>query len=727
MRVPAYRQLESIDCGPTCIRMICAYYGKKHSLGFLKDKCSFSRLGISIADIIDCCKSISLDAVAVKGNCLQLNRLPLPIILYWKQNHYVVLYKIRKYRNQIVYYIADPAFGKVKLLEDDFKKQWLNKLEQGTAILIQPTDTFFETEVLKDNANYVLLKEILKKYKQYKNKIIISSLLLLISVIFSWILPILFQKVIDSGVLNKDMPIVWKLMFVQLAFFIGYMLSNNFSSIILMKANFSISIDFLSELLNKIIRLPIKFFDTRLNTDLIQRLEDQERLQNFLTFRVIDIFFSLINLIVFSSLLIYYNVTVFSIFFITACIVISWTIHFLKQRKFLDYSRFSAQAENKNNIYELIVGMTEIKINNAQNTRISVWRDTQSKINDIGLKALYLNYYQLIGTSFANKIKDILITTLCAYLVIHDQMTLGIMMSISYILGQLTGPVNQITQITQAFQDAKISLDRLSEVQSKKDEYNQDKLPVNFTLSTINIKSAYFKYEGSYNEYVLKNLTMTIEPHKTTAIVGNSGSGKTTLLKLLLGFYYPQKGHIITNNAELYELNIDDWRRKCGVVMQDGYIFSGSIAENIALGDSNINWQRIEYAAQIACIDEHIVSLPNKYQTKIGKSGIDLSGGQKQRILIARAVYKNPELIIFDEATSHLDTTNESNIMNNLKSFFANRTVIIVAHRLSTVVNADKIVYLEKGCIMEEGTHYELLHKQGYYFNLIRNQLELEQ
>lgn len=371
--------------------------------------------------------------------------------------------------------------------------------------------------------------------------------------------------------------------------------------------------------------------------------------------------------------------------------------------------------------------MTEIKINNAQDTRISVWRETQSRINSIGLKALYLNYYQLIGTSFANKMKDILITTLCAYLVIYDQMTLGIMMSISYILGQLTGPVNQITQITQAFQDAKISLDRLSEVQSKEDEYNQDKLPVNFTLSQIKIRSVYFKYEGSYNDYVLKNLTMIIEPHKTTAIVGNSGSGKTTLLKLLLGFYYPQRGHIITDNTELNKLNIDEWRKKCGVVMQDGYIFSGSIAENIALGDSSINWQRIEYAAKIACIEEHIISLPNKYQTKIGKSGIDLSGGQKQRILIARAVYKNPELIIFDEATSHLDTTNESNIMNNLKSFFSNKTVIIVAHRLSTVVNADKIVYLENGYIMEEGKHDELLHKQGYYFNLIKNQLELEQ
>lgn len=727
MKLPIYRQLESIDCGPTCIRMICAYYGKRYPLKFLKEKCSFSRLGITIADVIECCKKTFLEAIAVKCDNSKLIKIPLPAILFWKHSHYVVLYKIEQYKSNTFYYIADPAFGKVKLQEDDFIKQWQNKSEQGVAILIQPTDNFYKTKVEKDISQYVLLKDISKKYQKYKSKILISIILLLVSMIVSWVLPVLFQKVIDNGVLHKDMSIVWKLMFVQFAFFIGYMLSNNFSSIILMKANFSISIDFLSELLNKIIRLPISFFDTRLNTDLIQRLEDQERLQSFLTFRVIDIFFSVVNLIVFSSLLIYYNTTVFGIFILTACIVILWTIYFLKERKYLDYSRFSAQSENKNNIYELIMGMPEIKVNNAQDTRISVWKEAQSKINAIALKALYLNYFQLMGNSFVNKAKDIFITTFCAYLVISDNMTLGIMMSISYILGQLTGPVNQITSVTQAFQDAKISLDRLSDVQSKKDEYTQNRLSADFPLEHIKLINACFKYEGSFNQYVLNNLTMTIEPYKTTAIVGNSGSGKTTLLKLLLGFYYPQEGCIFANNTELNKLNIDEWRMKCGVVMQDGYIFSGSIAENIALGDKNIDNKRVEYAAKIACIEEHINSLPNKYETKIGKSGIDLSGGQKQRILIARAVYKNPDVLIFDEATSHLDTTNERKIMDNLKSFFHNRTVIIVAHRLSTVANADKIIYLEKGHIMEEGTHEELSRKQGYYYNLIKNQLELEQ
>lgn len=726
MKIPIYRQLESIDCGPTCIRMICSYYGKNHSLKFLKEKCSFSRLGITVADVIDCCKRVYLEAIAVKSNSSNLMKIPLPVILFWKQNHYVVLYKIEKHKNKTIYYIADPSFGKVKLQEDEFKKQWQDSSNQGVAILVQPTDNFWNVKVEREAANYTLLKEITKKYQKYKREISISIMLLIVSMALSWILPILFQKVIDNGVLHKNMSIVWQLMFVQFAFFVGYMLSNNFSSIILMKANFSISIDFLSELLSKIIKLPINFFDTRLNTDLIQRLEDQERLQRFLTFRLIDIFFSIVNLIVFSSLLIYYNAIVFGVFIITACIVILWTAHFLKERKYLDYSRFSAQSENKNTIYELIMGMPEIKVNNAQDTRVSVWRETQSKINDIALKALYLNYYQLMGNSFVNKAKDILITTFCAYLVIADQMTLGIMMSISYILGQLSGPVNQITSVTQAFQDAKISLDRLSDVQSKKDECNQNKLPANFILKQIKLVNVNFKYEGSFNPYVLKNLTMTIEPHKTTAIVGNSGSGKTTLLKLLLGFYYPQKGDIYANNIEMNKLDIDEWRTKCGVVMQDGYIFSGSVADNIALGDSNIDWKQVEYAAKIACIDEHINSLPNKYQTKIGKSGIDLSGGQKQRILIARAVYKNPELIIFDEATSHLDTANERQIMDNLKSFFCNRTVVIVAHRLSTVVNADKIVYLEKGYIAEEGTHEELSHKEGHYYNLIKNQLELE-
>lgn len=726
MRFPSFRQLESIDCGPTCVRMISAYYGKKHSLQSIKKKCDFSRLGISIADVVNCCKQISLDAIALKGSISQLLSVQLPAILYWHQSHYVVLYRIEKKAKGTIYYIADPAFGKVKLSEFDFKEQWLSKDSTGAAIMIRPSESFYNVIVEENKMDYVLLKYLLQKYNKFKFKIVLSIILILASVAFSWIMPILFQKVIDNGVLHKNISIVWQLMFIQLAFFIGYIFSNNMSSIVLMKMNFSVSIEYLSDFLAKVIKLPIKYFDTHLNTDLIQRIEDQERLQSFLTFRVIDLFFAIINLVVFSSLLYYYNVTVFYAFFFASCLSLSWTFYFLRKRKYLDYSRFSAQSVNKNNLYELIMGMSEIKINNAQDTRISVWKKTQALINNISLKALYLNYYQLIGSSSINRIKDIAITTFCAFLIIDNQMTLGIMMSISYILGQLTGPLNQMSQLVQSFQDAKISLDRLSEIQNKKDENDENCLNVNALNKCIKISNISFKYEGSFTNYVLKNLSVTIPANKTTAIVGNSGSGKTTLLKLLLGFYYPQKGSIFIDDIEFNKVNTDSWRGRCGVVMQDGYIFSGTIAENIALGDNNLDFERVEYSAKIACADDFVNALPNKYQTKIGKSGLDLSGGQKQRILIARAVYKNPELIIFDEATSHLDTNNERKIMNNLQSFLNERTVIIVAHRLSTVINADNIVYLEQGRIIEQGTHLFLSQMKGHYYNLVKNQLELE-
>ena len=706
--------------------MISVYYGKNHSLQAIKENCSISRLGITVADILKCCNGIGFNAAAVKGTLKQLQKVPLPLILYWRQSHYVVLYKIKCKKNRSFFYIADPAFGKIKLTENEFEQQWLGNNNEGIAMIVKPSDEFYSIPVAKQRNNYAILRELLAKYKKYSFKLFFSILLLALTMLFNWAIPIIFQQVIDNGVNNKDIGLVYKLMMVQLAFFVGYMLSNNLSSILLMKSNFKISIEYLSELLGKIIKLPVKFFDTRLNTDLIQRMEDQARLQSFLTFRVIEVFFAIVNLIVFSSLLAYYNRNVFYIFCIISVLSLAWTFYFLKKRKYLDYSRFSAQSENKNNIYELISGMTEIKVNNAQSTRINVWKKTQQKINNIALNGLYLNYYQLMGSSFFNRLKDILITIICAYLVIKDEMTFGIMMSISYILGQLTGPINQMSQLSQGFQDAKISLDRLSEIQSKQDENTEGMQNIQSIQKSIDISDISFKYEGSFNRYVLDNLSLTIKKGEITAIVGNSGSGKTTLLKLLLGFYYPQEGKISVNGIEIKHINSDQWRNMCGVVMQEGYIFSGTIAENIAIADEEIDFERIIFSAKVACIDDFIVTLPNKYLTQIGKSGIDLSGGQKQRILIARAVYKNPEILLFDEATSHLDSTNEKKIMDNLQSFFKGKTVVIVAHRLSTVANANNIIFLENGHIMEQGTHSELWKNKGHYYNLVKNQLELE-
>lgn len=725
-KFPLYRQVESVDCGPTCVQMVSAYHGKKHSLRHIKEGCSISRLGISVADVRNSCELIGLNTIVVRGGAKQLSRAPLPAILHWRNSHFVVLYDVQQNKKgENIYLIADPSFGKTRCTESDFETDWYGDDGNGTAILTEPTEEFDSSSGSWEKTDYTVLKKMLVKYKTRKTRLIFATALLLISAAFSWMLPILYQKVIDSGVMGQNMGIVWQLFLAQLAFFIGYMLSNNLSSILLMKLNFYIGVEYLSELLGKIIRLPIKYFDTRLNTDFIQRLDDQGRLQGFITYRFIELSFAVVNIIVFSALLAYYNAIALWIFLGASVLAFLWNLYFLEERKYIDYSRFGEQAKNRNIVYELIYGMTEIKVNNAQSTQIEVWRKNQERINEISLRSLILNYKQVIGSSTLNKIRDIVIITLCAYFVIEGQMTLGILMSVSYVLGQLSGPVSQMQSLVQEFQDARISMDRLSEVQMKEDEsVGTQIMDITFN-SGIKMDDISFKYEGSFNPYVIKGLTIDFPKGKTTAIVGNSGSGKTTLLKLILGFYYPQKGDLMVDDITLDKININSWRSKCGVVMQDGYIFSGTIAENIALGYKEIDYERVAECAKVASINDFIEKLPSRYKMMIGKSGLELSNGQKQRILIARAVYKNPELIIFDEATSSLDTVNERKIMDNLKEFFKERTVIIVAHRLSTVVNADKIIYLEDGRIMEEGSHTTLSAQKGCYYNLIKNQLEL--
>ncbi|WP_353122439.1 peptidase domain-containing ABC transporter [Dysgonomonas capnocytophagoides] len=728
MKFPIIYQLESNDCGPVCIQIISEYYGHKYSLRNLKDISNIGRQGTSSLDLVHCLKNIGFKAAAIFVSLDELHKMPLPTILYWRQEHYVVLYEIKNLRGENYYYISDPAYGRIKLNESEFLKCWLNQ-DRGVAILIQPSEKFDELkpekeEVLKPISRISkLFASILQRHKK---SITLSSVLILISIILSWAMPVILQKVIDEGVLMQNISVVWKLMFFQFCFFCGYTISDMLSSVILMKVNFNESIKYLVEYLYKLVRLPIKFFDTRLNTDLIKRMEDQERIQSFLTHRFIELFFMILNLIIFSSILFYYNGISFLIFFILSAVSISWTILFLKKRKRLDYDRFSVSSQNNNNIYEMINGMSEIKINNAENIKILKWENLQSKINRINLKSLYLNYYQLVGSSFVNRLRDIIITCICAYFVINDNITLGTMMTISYILGQLSSPVSYLTNFTQTFQDVSNSLERLDDIQSREDEdvnrkiYPPDRIEKGFSL-----KNASFKYLDNATNYVIDNLSLEIPSGKITAIVGVSGSGKTTLMKLLLSFYYPQKGDIFLDDYKLNEIKSDEWRKKCGVVMQDGIIFSGTIAENIALSDDKPEMNKVKLSAKMACVDDFIERLPLKYGTKIGRIGIDLSGGQKQRILIARAIYKNPQIIFLDEATSSLDANNEMAILNNLSSFFQGKTVIVIAHRLSTVKNADNIVVINNGQIVEQGTHEKLSLTKGLYYELVKNQLEL--
>lgn len=724
-KFPFFSQLEANDCGPTCIQMIAAYYNRQIPLKQIKRMCGISRMGITTLDIIECLKCIGFKTAAVSISLNELEQMPLPAILHWRKEHFVVLYKVDNHK----YFIADPAYGKIKLSEEQFVQSWIGNQNIGIAIPMFPTkdlEVFATEERIEENSTKKKILDLFYAiYKRNSKGVIFASLLLFISIILNWSMPIILQKIIDNGVMKHNMGIVWKLMLLQLCFFCGYTISDSFSSILLTKINFKESVKYLSEYLYKLVKLPISFFDTRLNTDLIQRMEDQERVQTFLTYRFLDLFFAFINVIVFSTILIYYSAFTFLIFFILSSLSILWTLLFLRKRKKLDYNRFYIASQNRNNIYEMIFGMPEIKINNAHEVRISKWSNLQKGMNEITLKSLYLNFYQLIGSSFLNRLRDIFITGLCAYFVINENMTLGVMMTISYVLGQLSGPITQMIQFTQTFQDASISLQRLNEIQQKKEENSNDKISIATLQSGFTIEHISFKYVKHSTSYVIDDLSLYIPKRKITALVGSSGSGKTTLIKLLLSFYTPQKGEIRVDNLPLSQINTNSLRDICGVVMQNGYIFSGTIAENIALHEDKIDMERLQYASKTACLYDFIKELPMGYETPIGNSGIDLSGGQKQRLLIARAVYKKPEVIILDEATSSLDAHNELLILNNLNSFFEQRTVIVIAHRLSTVKNADNIIVMEHGKIVEQGTHQILSAQKGIYYNLVKNQLEL--
>lgn len=730
MKFPAYYQLESIDCGPTCIQMVAAYYGKKYPLSLLKARCHVTRIGVSVQDVVSGCKAVGLHAVPVQITREEIQRMPLPAILYWQQEHFVVLYRIKKKKKGNIYFISDPAYGRIRLNEADFLTAWAGSHPSGIALPLEPTPEFYQLPVPKPTPHEKGKIRALVSSVYGKNRLRLLGVLLLslVGMATNWAIPVLFQRMIDDGIGGKDLNLLMLILGAQLAFFIGNMCSSTFVNILLTNLGFKTSVELLTNYITKLIRLPIAFFDTKLNTDLIQRMDDQQRVQEFLVNHLFDFVFAVLNLVVFSSILFYYDPRVFFIFLFFSTGSILWTRLFLAKRKLLDYSRFSILSESKNNIYDLLGGMAEIKINSAQKTKVGTWKQIQLKINQIGLKALYLTYYMSTGSSFLSRLKDVLIIGFSASLVIKDQMTLGVLLGINYILGQLTTPLNQLLQFIRSAQDARLSYERLHEIQQRSEEDTTlRKLGTAPVETAFRFEHAWFKYEASFSPYVLNDITVEIPKGKVTAIVGASGSGKTTLLKLLLAFYYPQKGDLYLNNEKMCTLQADDWRKKCGVVMQDGYIFSGTIAQNIALAEQTADPDRLQQAARIACIDEFIERLPMRFHTKIGKSGIDLSGGQKQRILIARAVYRNPEFIFFDEATSSLDASNEREIMQRLKAFYQGKTVVVIAHRLSTVKDADKIIVLDKGYLVEEGTHTSLSQRKGIYYQLVKNQLELGQ
>ena len=724
---PHYIQHDAMDCGPTCLRMVAAYYGKRYSLEGLREKSFITREGVSMLGISEAAEKIGFRSICVQVGYEKLQEAPLPCIIHWNQQHFVVVYKL----NDKHVWVADPGAGKLKYTKEEFCNCWLssrkNEEDTGVALLLEPTPEFYTIEDEGDEVNrkgFSFLYSYLRPYRGLVGQLLLG---LLLGSMIQLMLPFLTQSVVDFGINNQNLGFIYLVLIAQL------MLSFSSSAVdfirgwILLHLGTRINIALISDFLIKLMKMPIAYFDSKMTGDILQRINDHKRIQDFLTGSSLSVIFSVFNIIIFGIVLLVYSGMIFLIFMGGSTLYVTYVWLFMKKRAELDHKRFAQQSANQSTVVQLVNGMQEIKLSACEQQKRWEWERIQAKLFRVNIKSLALRQYQDSGAVLINQSKNLLITALVASLVVKGEMTLGMMLSVQYIIGQLNSPVNELIAFARDMQGARLSMDRLSEVRDKPDEEDPTRellreIPEG---KEIRLQNLNFKYDPLSEYPTLDDINLVIPPGKQTAIVGMSGSGKTTLVKLLLGFYPPASGDIFIGDTPLGSYSIREWRKRCGVVMQDGFIFSDSIAGNIAPGVEHIDKKRLRHAAEVANIHDFIEELPLAYNTKIGQEGHGLSQGQKQRILIARAVYKDPEFIFFDEATNALDANNERTIMNNLQTFFKGRTSVVVAHRLSTVRNAEQIIVIEQGRIAETGTHEALIALEGRYYKLVKNQLEL--
>lgn len=716
-------QLDKMDCGPACLKMISKYYGKDVSLEYLREICNLNRNGVSLLNLQKAAEQIGFKAFSVKAEIEKIQESSiLPVICFWNQEHYIVLYKVKRGKK---FFIADPAHGLISLDMATFKKSWISGSElKGVLLILEPTSQFSEKI---DNTEKQESKAYLIKYLLPYRKHILQLLIGMIAASFiSLLFPLLTRLLVDIGIQNKNLNFVLLIVFSQIFLFLGDSAISIIRSWLLLYINTRISLNIISDFLGKLLKLPLVYFETKTIGDISQRINDHHRIENFLTGSALTSIFSILNIIIFLFILSFYSIKILLIFVCFSVLGLLWVYLFQNQRKKIDYKRFNRNKESQDKLFEMIHGMQEIKLYGSEVSKKEEWKKIQLRYYSLNIKSLKLEQYQLIGFSFFTQIKNILISYLAAKETINSNISLGMLLSISYILGQTNSPIEQLITFIKSLQDAQLSMERLQEIHRKKEEIAslEENRLITFN-DDIDIRNVTFHYEGVFTPPVLKNITFTIPKGKVTAIVGSSGSGKTTLLKLLLGFYTPNFGYITVNGKELTEFPPELWRKAFGTVMQNGYIFSDTIAKNIALDGEVINEELLKQSVRVSNLKEFIEELPFQYDTKLGNSGMGLSGGQIQRILIARAIYKDPNYLFFDEATSSLDANNEAIIMSNLKAYFKNRTVVIVAHRLSTVKNADQIIVLEKGVIVEAGNHEYLTSLKGVYYTLVKNQLDL--
>jgi len=723
---PFYKQPDSKDCGPACLRMITKYYGHSYSFQTLRELCEINIEGVSLLGIKAAAEKLGFRTVATEIEFETfIEKAPLPCIVHWAHNHFVIVYKISKTK----IYVADPANATVSYSKKEYLEYWGKSTKEnktyGIVLLLEPTSLFFENQSEKANdLGFSLILNYVSRYKKLLFQLIFSVLSI---VVFQLIFPFLTKSIIDTGIAQSSTSYISLILAAQLALFTGRTSVDLIRSWIVLFIGSRINISLVSDFFWKVLRLPLSYFGSKVTGDLIQRVNDYKRIEQLFTTSAINILFSSLSLVTFSIFLAYYSTTILTVFLIFSLFYVMWVLVFLKKRQKIDYQKFETGAKNYDHIIQMLDGVQEIKLNNWEKIKISAWERIQSRLYEINIKSLSLEQSQQIGASFINELKNILIVFISAKLVIEKQITLGTMLAVQYVIGQLNGPLEQFVQFVRTYQDASLSINRLNEVFVQKEE-EQTSNSVTDLVNTgegIIINNLSFTYPGAGNQPILRNINIVIPRNKVTAIVGTSGSGKTTLIKLLLKFYELNSGSIKVEGTDLSLLKSSFWRNHCGAVMQDGFIFSDTIANNIASEENNIDTEKLIFSCKVANIYDFITSLPLGFNTVVGASGIGMSQGQKQRILIARAVYKNPSYIFLDEATNALDANNERRIVENLQSYFLERTVVVIAHRLSTVRNADQIIVLEKGEVIEVGSHSTLIDNKGTYFQLVKNQLEL--
>jgi ATP-binding cassette, subfamily B, bacterial len=706
--------------------MIMKFYGKNISPSTVREKCQTTKEGVSLIKISDVAEQFGLRTLYLKVNFNKLNELQLPLIAHWRQRHFIVVYKVTR----DIVYVADPAHGLIKYTVAEFCDGWTgvrNDVPVGVILLLEPTPEF-EDLYLDDNERKKGLSYFYSYLKPHKAFFLQVILGLLFGSLIQFIFPFLTQSLVDHGIGNRDIEFIYLILFAQVSLLLGRTAVEFIRSWILLHVSTRISISLISDFISALMKKRLSFFDNRTIGDIMQRIGDHSRIQSFMTSSLFSAIFSVFNFIVYSVIILFYNTQIFGVFIAGSVIYAVWVILFFKKRKELDFKRFEKSAMNQSSLIQMVTGIQEIKLQNCEKLKRWEWEKVQSKLFRINIERLKWTQIQQVGATLINESKNIAITIIAAKLVIDGQITFGMMLALQYMIGMLNAPINEFISLLQQYQDAKISLERLSDVHFDKTDQN-DSIGITHNIPKLNnsgsiiLKNVSFKYEGS-TELSLDCINVAIPLNKVTAIVGVSGSGKTTLLKLLLKFYKPTSGSISINDVDISTIDEVDWRNVCGAVLQDGFIFSDTIARNVAVVDEHIDNTRLVESLKSANLYDHIMGLPLRFQTKIGIEGKGLSQGQKQRILIARAIYKRPELLLLDEATNALDTKNEATIMDNLDILFGRKTVLIAAHRLSTIRRADQIIVLDKGKLVEIGPHDQLLKNGGYYHDLVMTQLD---